>query len=315
MVGIVPTSTKVKLKKTKAKTLPPITPNLNIENRYVKSLDNIVDDYTKIIHKEVTPIFEDLISVQKEWNAQKGNLLKDAFYDSSEPITFYDGIKTIEDYNKAVAELQEKLEDKVEKLKNRFDMDNPSINKMVSKNISEIDKYTNDSLKANIEKQYGISRLPQLNTPAMKKVIDDSLEVNVNLIKNVGTEYVDKVSKAVLDNFSRVGKRDGKSLIDEVYDEREGVTKTRAKTIARDQSAKITEAFNSERYKAYGMNQAVWAVADFTARTRSSHLKLNGDIYDIDKGAKKDDGTYIQPAQEVNCRCTCRPVVPDGLFD
>ena len=54
--------------------------------------------------------------------------------------------------------------------------------------------------------------------------------------------------------------------------------------------------------------------ADMSDRTRKSHAKLNGVIFNIKQGALTDKGKYIKTAEEVNCRCTSSPIVPQGLF-
>jgi hypothetical protein len=40
---------------------------------------------------------------------------------------------------------------------------------------------------------------------------------------------------------------------------------------------------------------------------------MDGEIYDLEQGCYDDDyGDYVQPAELVNCRCVCIPVIDFG---
>ncbi len=309
-VAPIPAATKIKLRKNKETLLSPITPSIKIEDEYEDYLDTLVINLSEDIKQQITPIFQRMVSVQeaiyhyedtlKSLEKQNKEILKNATYDAS-----------MEDIEALKSELNTKIE---EMKQNYLDKSNSYVTTS-ELFVGAINSYTQNQLFNQIADKYGVSRTKFLSMDEVRKPFDKAVKDNVGLIKSVGDEYLTKVEKAVIKNFTTVAKKGDKSLIESVLDEREGVTLKRAKTIARDQSAKVTEAFNLARYENYGIKQAVWSVADFSDRTRPSHLALNGKIFNLEEGARKADGTYIHTGEEPNCRCTARPVIPDGLFD
>ncbi len=98
---------------------------------------------------------------------------------------------------------------------------------------------------------------------------------------------------------------------DGVYDE---MTTTRAKTIARTETATSVNFGQVQTYKAEGVKSKEWlAVQD--DRTRDDHAEADGQVVGIDEefdvGGDSIDspGSGSDPAENINCRCTILPVV------
>lgn len=311
MVTPLSAETRLRLKKQGASTISPITPSIRVEDAYNDYLDGLTNTLAEDIEKEITPIFSEMVATQQEYDNYLSNLetinkgLLDAKINSTEDI-----------YNNNIASQTLTLTSKVDEMKIKYAADVEAYTAAATLFVQSVNSYSQNELYKQISKKYSVSRVQFLSLEEVSVPFEAAVKENVSLITNVSQEYLDKVEKAVLDNFTSIAnKQDTPSLIQAVLDEREGVTLSRAKLIARDQSAKVTEAFNTARYENYGITKGIWTVADFSQRTRPSHLKLNGKIFDLKKGARKDDGTYIVPSEEVRCRCTARPVIPEGLFD
>ena len=83
----------------------------------------------------------------------------------------------------------------------------------------------------------------------------------------------------------------------------------RAELIARDQSNKANAVVNRARQMELGITEAIWMHSHAGKTPRPDHFKANGTVYKIAEGCKIS-GEYIQPGEEINCRCTSRPVLP-----
>lgn len=135
------------------------------------------------------------------------------------------------------------------------------------------------------------------------KYMEDQAQIalgeNVALIKSIGNEYLDKVRSAVWRSVKN--GYDVESLIKQLK-EIDGVTDRRAKNIAKDQTAKLNQAFEDARAKELGITKAKWLHSSAVRTPRHEHVKAHGEIYDIDKGIKFSNG-WFKPAQDYGCMC------------
>jgi len=132
----------------------------------------------------------------------------------------------------------------------------------------------------------------------------EAVRDNVALIKSIPSQYLDgirdTVNKAFAagERFESVAKR-----IEHVGD----VTVTRAKVIARDQTAKLTSRFNEIRQTSVGITRYVWSTSH-DERVRPSHAALNGETFAW-KNPPAVDGEAVHPGMAILCRCVSLPVV------
>lgn len=146
-------------------------------------------------------------------------------------------------------------------------------------------------------------------TPAMRDVFRATVEENVSLIKSIGVQYHQQVVGMVMRSVQT--GRDLGTLTKEL-EARFGVTKRRAALIARDQNNKATAVMTRVRQKEAGIKQAVWLHSLGGKEPRPTHLKNNGQVYDIDKGWFDPDPRVrrrIWPGELINCRCVPKPIV------
>jgi SPP1 gp7 family putative phage head morphogenesis protein len=146
--------------------------------------------------------------------------------------------------------------------------------------------------------------------PAMRTLFDASISENVDLIKSIPAQYLDRVKGAV--NRSITGTGGIGPLIDDIQ-KYGGMTERRAKNIALDQTRKAYQTVNLERTKAAGVKKGIWIHTGGTKEPRPKHKAYNGKEFDLSIGAPiGDKGENVMPGECVNCRCTYVPVVDFG---
>ncbi|WP_047680912.1 MULTISPECIES: phage minor head protein [Xenorhabdus] len=146
-------------------------------------------------------------------------------------------------------------------------------------------------------------------TPAVQNVLDSLYEQQVSLIKSIPELYLTQVQTLV--QQSVVNGRDIGFLKEELK-KRYSLTENRAKTIARDQNAKATNAIARERCKSSGIAEGIWIHrAGGSKSYRESHIKMNGQRFTLSEGCYDPHvQRHIHPGELINCKCDFRPVIP-----
>ncbi|AFV51508.1 putative phage head protein [Acinetobacter phage vB_AbaM-IME-AB2] len=141
------------------------------------------------------------------------------------------------------------------------------------------------------------------------KYMEDQAQIalgeNVALIKSIGNEYLDKVRSAVWRSVKN--GYDVESLIKQLK-EIDGVTDRRAKNIAKDQTAKLNQAFENARAEELGITEAYWLHSHAGKTFRQSHVKANGTRFNIKEGLFLD-GKWTNTGIEINCRCRKKLII------
>ena len=142
-------------------------------------------------------------------------------------------------------------------------------------------------------------------TPSMQAAYDAVIAEQVGLITNISVQQSAQIETLVMQSVQ--AGRDLKTLTDEL-ESRFGITRRRAKLIARDQNNKATQTLTRQRQKDLGITQAIWKHSHAGKVPRPSHVKANGKVYDLDKGMYLD-GKWTFPSFEINCRCFSVPQI------
>lgn len=152
------------------------------------------------------------------------------------------------------------------------------------------------------------------NGKAMKKLgldvrgqlgphLDDFREWSQSLIKNAGRDFAANVAD-VLDDPDTWGLRIEE--IQALLRDRAGVSDSRAKTIARDQTSKLNSSINSFRQRSAGVKSYEWSTSR-DERVRDSHADNEGKEFDWGNPPSETG----DPGDDVNCRCVAVPVIPE----
>lgn len=143
-------------------------------------------------------------------------------------------------------------------------------------------------------------------TPAMRDALNAKLEENIGLIKSIPTEYFKQVEGVVMRSYT--AGRDLETMVNELKNLYPQASK-RAVLIARDQSNKANSVVNRTRQMELGITEAIWLHSHAGKSPRPDHVAANGRRFNIAEGCLIS-GEYIQPGEEINCRCVSRPVLP-----
>ncbi len=145
-------------------------------------------------------------------------------------------------------------------------------------------------------------------TPAMRDILEATVQANVALIKSIPREYLTQVEGMVMRSVQT--GRDIGGLTKQIQ-QQFGVTKRRAALIAKDQNNKATSAMQKARQLELNLYRGVWIHSGGGKEPRPKHVAVDGQEFDIRKGMKVGDkGQWVMPGEEINCRCVWRAVVP-----
>lgn len=131
---------------------------------------------------------------------------------------------------------------------------------------------------------------------------------NVGLIKSIPSQYLTDVQSQV---WASVKAGADMSTLASSLRESYGVATRRAQLIARDQNNKAKAVIENVRRQQLGIREAIWQHSHAGKVPRPTHVKMNGNTYDLDKGMyDPHEKKYVYPGQLVNCRCTSRAIIP-----
>jgi uncharacterized protein with gpF-like domain len=268
-----------KLRLSKAATIAPVHPNAGIEAEYRKRLEALIDAMNKSIKWWVLAAYRaDLPDTT--------NLLAQ---DDSSAVRLAAVMNKLSRY-----------------WNRKFKIAAKELAKYYSKKIT---KRADDTLEK-ILKDSGLAIQFKL-TDAANDVLQATTKANVELITNISQKAVTDITGMVMRSVQ--SGHDVGALAKQL-EEQFGMTRKRAKLIARDQNAKATASIVRTRQAELGITEAKWIHSHGGKTPRQSHVdfaagKNGGPYYDVKQGAYID-GEYIFPGEEINCRCVSRAVVP-----
>lgn len=269
-----PSKSRTKSEKPPLDALRPVVPNAGIESEYRKKLKRLIGEMQRSV------VF---------WLTSK--------YKENSPLIAQDDLPA--------NALQQEMAALASRWQAKFD---EAANKLAAWFAQKNKSYSDGSLNT-ILKDGGFAVKFKMTEP-MQDAYQSIIHENVGLIKSIASDHLQEVQGLVMRSVQQ-----GRNLGDLTAEltKRYGITKRRAALIARDQNNKATATLTRVRHKQLGITQAVWKHSHAGKHPRPSHLKADGDVYDIDKGMYLD-GKWTWPGVEINCRCVSRPLLP-GLKD
>ena len=145
------------------------------------------------------------------------------------------------------------------------------------------------------------------------RVLNDTVKAliaeNVSLIRSIPQQFFQQVESLV--QRSIIQGRDVASLRDELQG-RFGVTRNRAKLIARDQSNKAFQAIKRAENQQLGIKEGIWVHVPGTKSSRKTHMRMNGKRFKLNEGLYDSDvKRKVLPGELVACNCVYRAVIPE----
>lgn len=137
-------------------------------------------------------------------------------------------------------------------------------------------------------------------TPSVAAQIEAATIHNANLITSIQSQYLDRVRTTVMQAVTS-GQRH-ESIVASIR-EIGGVTESRARLIARDQTSKLNGALTRARQTSLGVSRYRWSGAN-DERERETHRENNGKTFSWD-----DPPPTGHPGEDINCRCVAIPII------
>lgn len=190
---------------------------------------------------------------------------------------------------------------------------------VITLKASQIGDWNTKQFKQSIKTVVGVD--PISKNQGYQTLIQSWSKENSRLITSIQSNLLDDVA-----GVTQRGMSAGKSINDiskEIKD-RYGVTKSRARTIARTEVGKLNGNLTKVRNQELGIKTYFWATSN-DERVRDSHKALNGmlckwdddSVYSDNNGKswKRRSGKMFigAPGQDINCRCTSRSNVASLL--
>ena len=170
--------------------------------------------------------------------------------------------------------------------------------------VSRGDAQNHAEVSTNLKNQTGIDLSAYLrNSPNIAERVNTLTAGNVQLIKSIRSQYLDKVQNAVMQAMVRGSLN--KDLAAQIKDLGK-TTEKRAMFIARDQSSKLNAALTQARHEDVGIKKYMWSTSG-DERVRESHAEKDGQIFEY-ANPPADTG---HPGHDFNCRCVQIPVLDD----
>lgn len=174
----------------------------------------------------------------------------------------------------------------------------------------------NNSVKKELNKDFGIDVTKILNTGNIKEEFEKALVQNVSLIKSLNEDYVSNIQDKIRNAF--IGGERHETLTQIIIEET-GFAKNRARIIARDQTSKLSADFKRVRAAMLGFDYYIWSGCD-DGRERPSHKAMNDKfckftdptVYSEDEGKtwkkRTKEMVKLNPGQDICCRCSANIV-------
>lgn len=172
--------------------------------------------------------------------------------------------------------------------------------------VDDILKYNNRTL----EELVSSVSFNAYESKAVQDVIKLATQQNAQLIKSIASQHLDAISNIVYSNI-QAGNR--ASVIESSIREY-GVSYSRAKLIARDQTSKVMSSISKARMIDAGFEYFQWDTSH-DERVRPSHKEAQNKITEYGKGVYRwnelpiVDGEKASPGTPINCRCVALPVL------
>lgn len=169
-----------------------------------------------------------------------------------------------------------------------FDMALHRVNGQMKKQISVMPELTKDQ-SARISKEYVNNMQLYIKDWTEKEILELRNKISENSYK--GNRYEDMV-KIIQDSY--------------------GVSRNKAKFLARQETSLMITKFQQTRYQSAGVNEYKWRTVAGSPKhpVRTMHKALDGKIFTWDNPPIVDEkGNRKNPGQDYNCRCTAVPIV------
>jgi uncharacterized protein with gpF-like domain len=269
----------------KPKVLPPIHPNLGLQAAYRKRLDRLIDEMDRSL----------IFWLSAAYRKTPPQIAQDA-PEGSNFISSPPTRSPARSLNSVVRRLARRWQ-------RRF---NEASGELAQYFATAAAERVDGTLKQ-ILKKGGISVEFRMSRE-VNDIVQASVAQNVTLIKSIAQQHLAAVQGEVMRSVA--AGRDLGSLA-KALEHQHGVTRKRAAFIAHSQNNLATATITRARQQELGIDRAVWMHSHGGKIPRPTHVKMDGQPYDVSKGMwDEHEGKFVYPGELPRCRCVSRSVIP-----
>lgn len=182
--------------------------------------------------------------------------------------------------------------------------------------VSDVGTVSKKRLESIYKEAFSVDSAKIIDSVNVTGAMDASIVQNVGLIKTIPQKFWSDVVQAVTANYTGEPQVGGVSLMQRLTDIG-GVSDSRAKFIARDQTAKLNADLTKLRHQDIGVIKYLWRNAQDErvvgnpaglypkgTRGHGNHWEREGKTYYYDR--PPGDGN---PGRAYNCRCYAEPII------
>lgn len=173
----------------------------------------------------------------------------------------------------------------------------------------KISKFINKSSVDYVNSNFATQGFTIKDNQKINQLLQAKMNEHLALIKSIPQETILRYKSALYNN---IGNFDLKALNKQIR-VISGISKRRARVIARDQTAKTIESYHMNKSQQLGFEYYVWHTIndERTSTGKGGHKELNNRIYRYDTPTAIIDtyGNFGIPSQRVNCRCTATALI------
>jgi len=186
---------------------------------------------------------------------------------------------------------------------------------MASTVVEQANETNRDRMQTMFKNVFGIDVFGIVDDLGLREQLDGMIEENIGLIKTIPQDSLQRARNAVTANF-RGETLPGGSLMQELQ-RIGGITKNRARLIARDQTSKLNSSINQARQQSIGVEEYVWRnskderVVGNPSGLYPKGRRKHNDHWNRDGKRFKwsDPPPDGHPGQPIQCRCRAEPVI------
>lgn len=187
------------------------------------------------------------------------------------------------------------------KLRDSYANVNTNAQRVANQFVSSANDANKKRFYSAISDSIGVNLQSIIQNENLENTLIATTSQNVSLIKSIPEQYLKNIESIVYSGLAQKNK--ATSMTQQIM-QAGGVTRNRAKFIARDQSSKFNGALTKQRATNLGVEEYVWRTAE-DDRVRDTHRVKNGKTFRFDT-PPKDTGN---PGQDYNCRCVAQPII------
>lgn len=145
-------------------------------------------------------------------------------------------------------------------------------------------------------------------TPQQRELLKQIVEENVKAWHSLPLFAAAHAQAVILTAYQK--GRDMEYLTKRI-NEMTTLSKKKAALVARDQLNRATQKMAIANMKGYGIRKAKWIHVPGFRSSRRTHLKMDGQEFDISVGLYDSDvGRNVKPGELIYCNCRASPIVP-----